>query len=45
MSIFDYFEPTGFDRYFSEAGTTITTLLLDENIISELKNQNPQLLQ
>ncbi len=42
--IWDIIEETGFNRHFSDPNTTITTLLLDENIITELKNQNPQLL-
>ena len=43
--LWGHFEPTGFDRHFTNENTTITTLLLDENIITELRNQNPQLLQ
>lgn len=32
--IWDLIEETGFNRYFSDPNTTITTLLLDENIIT-----------
>jgi hypothetical protein len=42
--IWDLIEETGFNQHFSNPDTTITTLLLDENIITELKNLNPQLL-
>ena len=27
--IWKHFQPTGFDKYFSDPNTTITTLLLD----------------
>lgn len=32
--IWDIIEENGFNRYFSDPNTTITTLLLDENIIT-----------
>ena len=42
--IWDLIEESTFDKYFTDPTTTITRLLLDENIITELKNQNPRLL-
>ena len=43
--IWDLIEESTFDKYFSDPTTKITTLLIDENIITELKNQNPKLLE
>lgn len=32
------------DKYWKDPNMTLTDLLLDENIITELKNENPKLL-
>jgi hypothetical protein len=42
--IWDIIEKTTFDQYFTDPHLKIDTLLLDENIITELKNLNPKLL-
>lgn len=42
--IWDLIEESDFDKHFQEEALSITTLLLDEKIITELKNQNPKLL-
>ena len=42
--ICDTIEESNFDKHFQNPNLTIEELLVDENILTEMQNLNPQLL-
>lgn len=42
--IWDIIEESTFDKHFQNPNLTIEELLVDENILTEMQNLNPQLL-
>lgn len=44
MNLWDMVEETTFSSYFSSSSLALEDLLVDENILTEMQNLNPQLL-